>query len=421
MLDLKFIRENPDLVRQAIANKNEADKLDELLALDGRRRDIIGEVEALKHQKNVASENVAKTKKAGGDASDAILAMRAVSDKAQALDESLRVVEEQILQLQLRIPNIPNSDVPVGDESANQELRYWGEKPSLAFKPAPHWELGETLGIYDGAAGANVSGSGFFVLKGAGAKMQRALVSFMLDRHTAHGYLEHRLPYLVTARTMQGTGQLPKLAEDMYHIEADDLYLIPTAEVPLTNLSAGAIISADLLPQKAVAYTPCFRRESGAHGKDTRGMLRVHQFDKVELVKVVEPEHSYDELELLLADAEAILQALRLPYRVKLLATGDLSFAAAKCYDLEVYSAGVDTWLEVSSCSNFVDFQARRMNLRARPKGGGKPFFPHTLNGSGLALPRTMIAIWENYQTAKGSIMVPEILVPYMGGQTEIS
>ncbi len=421
MLDLKFIRENPDLVRQAIANKNEADKLNELLALDGRRRDIIGEVEALKHQKNVASENVAKTKKAGGDASDAILALRAVSDKAQALDESLRQVEEQILQLQLRIPNIPNSDVPVGDESANQELRYWGERPSLAFKPAPHWELGETLGIYDGAAGANVSGSGFFVLKGAGAKMQRALVSFMLDRHTAHGYIEHRLPYLVTARTMQGTGQLPKLAEDMYHIEADDLYLIPTAEVPLTNLSAGAIIPADLLPQKAVAYTPCFRRESGAHGKDTRGMLRVHQFDKVELVKVVEPEHSYDELELLLADAEAILQALKLPYRVKLLATGDLSFAAAKCYDLEVYSAGVDTWLEVSSCSNFVDFQARRMNLRARPKGGGKPFFPHTLNGSGLALPRTMIAIWENYQTAKGSIIIPEVLVPYMGGQTEIA
>lgn len=421
MLDLKYIRENPDLVRQAIVNKNESDKLGELLGLDGRRREIIAEVEALKHQKNVASENVAKTKKAGGDASGAILALRAVSDKAQSLDESLRQVEEQLLQLQLRIPNIPNSDVPVGDESANRELRYWGEKPSFAFKPAPHWELGETLGIYDGAAGANVSGSGFFVLRGAGAKMQRALISYMLDRHAANGYVEHRLPYLVTARTMQGTGQLPKLAEDMYHIEADDLYLIPTAEVPLTNLSAGAILPAELLPQKAVAYTPCFRRESGAHGKDTRGMLRVHQFDKVELVKVVEPENSYDELETLLADAEAILQALKLPYRIKLLATGDLSFAAAKCYDLEVYSAGVDTWLEVSSCSNFVDFQARRMNLRARPKGGGKPFFPHTLNGSGLALPRTMIAIWENYQTAMGSIMIPDVLVPYMGGQTEIS
>jgi seryl-tRNA synthetase len=420
MLDLKYIRENPELIRQAIASKHEADRLDEILDLDGRRRAIIAEVETLKHEKNIASENVARTKKAGGDAADAILALRVVSDKTQSLDESLRQVEEQILQLQLRIPNVPHPDVPVGDESANREIRSWGEKSVLPFKAAPHWELGETLGIYDGAAGANISGSGFFVLRGAGAKMQRALINFMLDRHTANGYIEHRLPYLVTSRTMQGTGQLPKLAEDMYHLDADDLYLIPTAEVPLTNLSAGSIVPADQLPQKAVAYTPCFRRESGAHGKDTRGMLRVHQFDKVELVKIVEPESSYDELETLLADAESILQALKLPYRVKLLATGDLSFAAAKCYDLEVYSAGVDAWLEVSSCSNFVDFQARRMSLRARPKGGGKPFFPHTLNGSGLALPRTMIAIWENYQTATGTIRIPDVLVPYMGGQTEI-
>jgi seryl-tRNA synthetase len=421
MLDLKFIRENPDLVRQATASKNEVDCLDELLRLDGRRREIIADVEARKHDKNVASENVARIKKAGGEADEAILALRAVSDKTQALDESLRQVEEQILQLQLRIPNIPYPEVPAGDESANREVRSWGEKPVFAFKPAPHWELGEALGIYDGAAGTNVSGSGFFVLRGSGAKMQRALINFMLDRHTVHGYTEHRLPYAVTRRTMQGTGQLPKLAEDMYHIEADDLYLIPTAEVPLTNLKAGSIIPADQLPQKAVAYTPCFRREAGAHGKDTRGMIRVHQFDKVELVKIVEPEQSHGELETLTADAEAILQALRLPYRVRLLATGDLSFAAAKCYDLEVYAAGIDTWLEVSSCSNFGDFQARRMNLRARPKGGGKPFFPHTLNGSGLALPRTMIAIWENYQTASGTIRIPDVLVPYMGGQTEIA
>jgi len=421
MLDLKFIRENAESVQRAIANKNEVDCVDELLRLDTRRREIIAEVEALKHEKNVASENVAKTKRAGGDAADAILALRVVSDRTQTLDESLRQVEEQILQLQLRIPNMPHPDVPIGDESANRDIRSWGERPEFAFKPAPHWELGEALGIYDGAAGTNVSGSGFFALRGAGAKMQRALINFMLDRHTAHGYIEHRLPYLVTARAMQGTGQLPKLAEDMYHIEANDMYLIPTAEVPLTNLNAGSIIPADQLPQRAVAYTPCFRREAGAHGKDTRGMIRVHQFDKVELVKIVEPDRSCDELEMLVADAEAILQALRLPYRVRLLATGDLSFAAAKCYDLEVYAAGVDTWLEVSSCSNFVDFQARRMNLRARPKGGGKPFFPHTLNGSGLALPRTMIAIWENYQTPKGTIKVPDVLVPYMGGQTEIA
>jgi seryl-tRNA synthetase len=421
MLDLKFIRENPALVRKAIADKNESDCLDELLRLDGRRREIIAEVETLKHEKNVASENVAKTKKAGGDATEAILAMRVVSEKTQALDESLRQVEEQILQLQLRIPNMPHPDVPVGDESANRDIRSWGEKPQLAFKAAPHWELGEALGIYDGNAGTNVSGSGFFVLRGAAAKMQRALINFMLDHHTARGYVEHRLPYVVTSRTMQGTGQLPKLAEDMYHIDADDLYLIPTAEVPLTNLNAGSIIPAEQLPQRAVAYTPCFRREAGAHGKDTRGMIRVHQFDKVELVKIVEPESSFDELEALTADAEAILQALMLPYRVRLLATGDLSFAAAKCYDLEVYAAGVDTWLEVSSCSCFTDFQARRMNLRARPKGGGKPYFPHTLNGSGLALPRTMIAIWENYQTSKGTIRIPDVLVPYMGGLTEIT
>jgi seryl-tRNA synthetase len=420
MLDLKFIRENTERVRVAIANKQEPDTLDELLRLDQRRREIISDVEKLKHEKNVASENIARAKKAGEDAQSAIDAMRAVSNRTQTLDSDLRAVEAEMQKLQLRIPNVPHPDVPVGDESANKDIRYWGEKPSLSFAPAPHWELGETLGAYDGTAGANVSGSGFFVLRGDGAKMQRALINFMIDRHTGNGYVEHRLPYLVNSGAMRGTGQLPKLAEDMYRIEADDLYLIPTAEVPLTNLSAGTILPDEHLPQRYVAYTPCFRREAGAHGKDTRGMIRVHQFDKVELVKIVEPETSYDELESLVADAEAILQALKLPYRVRLLATGDLSFAAAMCYDLEVYAAGVETWLEVSSCSNFVDFQARRMNLRARPKGGGKPIFPHTLNGSALALPRTMIAIWENYQTEKGTIKVPEVLVPYMGGQTEI-
>jgi seryl-tRNA synthetase len=420
MLDLKFIRDNVEDVRTAIANKNERDTLDDLLQLDGRRREIISEVETLKHEKNVASEQIAKAKKAGEDAQPAIEAMRVVSEKTQALDNALRETEAQMRQIQLRIPNIPHPDVPVGDESANQDVRSWGDKPSMAFKPAPHWELGEKHGIYDGAAGASVSGSGFFVLKGLGAKMQRALINFMLDHHSANGYLEHRLPYLAGAAAMQGTGQLPKLADDMYRVQDDDLYLIPTAEVPLTNLAAGNIIPAGDLPHRLVAYTPCFRREAGAHGKDTRGMTRVHQFDKVELVKIVESEKSYDELETLVSDAEAILQALKLPYRVRLLATGDLSFAAAKCFDLEVYAAGMDAWLEVSSCSNFVDFQARRMNLRVRPAGGGKPVFAHTLNGSALALPRTMIAIWENYQTEKGTIRIPEVLVPYMGGVTEI-
>ena len=421
MLDLKFIRDNVDLVRQGIASKNEKDTLDDLLKLDARRREIIGEVETLKHQKNVESENIARAKKAGEDAATAIAAMRQVADKIQALDGELRDVEAGILAVQLRIPNMPHEGVPVGDESANQDVRSWGEKTSFGFKPAPHWEIGETLGIYDGQAGASISGSGFFVLRGAGARLQRALINYMIDRHMENGYVEHRLPYLVTAKTMQGTGQLPKLAEDMYHIEADDLYLIPTAEVPLTNLDGDKIIQQDRLPRRMVAYTPCFRREAGAHGKDTRGMIRVHQFDKVELVKIVEPDTSYDELETLANDAAAILEALKLPYRVRLLATGDLSFAAAKCYDFEVWAPGVDNWLEVSSCSNFEDFQARRMNMRVRPTGGGKPYFPHTLNGSALALPRTMIAIMENYQTEKGTVRVPDVLVPYMGGMTEIT
>lgn len=420
MLDLKFIRENTEIVRAGIRNKNERDTLTELLSHDERRRAIIAEVESLKHRKNTASEEIARAKKAGTDAEASIASLRELSDRIQSLDADLRETESAIHSLLLRIPNLPHPDVPIGDESANKEVRAWGERPTFDFNPLPHWELGEKLGILDQAAGANVSGSGFFVLRGDGARMQRALVNYMIDRHVAHGYVEHRLPYLVTPRTMQGTGQLPKLAEDMYRIEADDLYLIPTAEVPLTNLDAGSILPVGRLPQRSVAYTPCFRREAGAHGKDTRGMIRVHQFDKVELVKIVPPEGSYDELESLVTDAEAILQALQLPYRVRMLATGDLSFAAAKCYDLEAYASGIDAWLEVSSCSIFEDFQARRMNLRVRPEGGGKPIFPHTLNGSALALPRTMIAIWENWQTAKGTIRVPDVLVPYMGGQTEI-
>lgn len=421
MLDLKYIRDNPDHVRDAVLAKNTpAALVDEFLAHDARRRAIIAEVEALKHERNVISQQIAAAKKAGQDAAAAMAQGKAISDKAQALDAELRDVEEKQRQIQLRIPNIPHATTPIGDESKNQVVRSWGQPPSLGFTPLPHWEIGQKLGIYDGEAGASVSGSGFFVLRGEGARLQRALINFMLDRHSAHGYIEHRLPYLVTSKSMQGTGQLPKLADDMYRIESDDLWLIPTAEVPLTNLEAGAILPLGTLPRRWCAYTPCFRREAGAAGKDTRGMIRVHQFDKVELVKVVEPETSYDELESLTADAEAILQALEIPYRVKLLASGDISFAAAKCYDLEAYSAGIDAWLEVSSCSNFEDFQARRMDLRARPASGGKPYFPHTLNGSALALPRTMIAILENRQTEKGTIRLPEALVPYMGGRTEI-
>lgn len=421
MLDLKYIRENPDRIRESVTAKNTSPSLvDDFLRHDTRRRAIIAEVESLKQERNQLSQRIAEEKKAGRDASGIIAQGKSVSDRAQALDAELREVEDTLQQVQLRIPNIPHASVPIGDETHNRDIREWGTRPAFEFKPLPHWELGQKLGIYDGEAGTNVSGSGFFVLRGDGARLQRALINFMLDRHSKNGYIEHRLPYLVTSKTMQGTGQLPKLAEDMYHIEADDMWLIPTAEVPLTNLEAGSIIPQATLPRKWCAYTPCFRREAGAAGKDTRGMIRVHQFDKVELVKVVEPESSYDELESLTADAEAILQSLGLPYRVRMLASGDLSFAAAKCYDLEVYTVGIDGWLEVSSCSNFEDFQARRMELRARPTGGGKVYFPHTLNGSALALPRTMIAIMENYQTSRGTIRIPEALAPYMGGQSEI-
>lgn len=421
MLDLKYIRENPDHIRTALQAKNTpASLVDDFIRHDSRRRAIIAEVEALKHERNQLSQRIADEKKAGRDASEIIAHGRTISDKAQTLDAELRDVEEAMHQVQLRIPNIPHESVPVGDESHNREIRAWGEKPRLSFAPLPHWEIGTKLGIYNGEAGTNVSGSGFFVLKGDGARLQRALISYMLDRHAKAGYVEHRLPYLVTTKTMQGTGQLPKLAEDMYHIASDDLWLIPTAEVPLTNLEAGGIIPQSSIPRRWCAYTPCFRREAGAAGKDTRGMIRVHQFDKVELVKIVEPDASYDELETLTTDAEGVLQALGLPYRVKMLASGDLSFAAAKCYDLEVYTAGIDGWLEVSSCSNFEDFQARRMELRARPSGGGKVYYPHTLNGSALALPRTMIAIMENYQTEHGTIRIPDVLSPYLGGQTEI-
>lgn len=421
MLDLKYIRENPDRIRDSVIAKNTpATLVDDFLKHESRRREIIAEVESLKHERNQLSQRIADEKKAGRDAADIIAKGRTVSDKAQALDAELRDVEELLHQVQLRIPNIPHSTVPIGDETHNRDVRAWGNRPSFDFKPVPHWELGQKLGIYDGEAGTNVSGSGFFVLRGDGARLQRALINFMLDRHAKFGYIEHRLPYLVTSKTMQGTGQLPKLAEDMYHIEADDMWLIPTAEVPLTNLESGSIIPQATLPRKWCAYTPCFRREAGAAGKDTRGMIRVHQFDKVELVKVVEPDTSYDELELLTSDAEAVLQALELPYRVRMLASGDLSFAAAKCYDLEVYTAGIDGWLEVSSCSNFEDFQSRRMDLRVRPTGGGKVYFPHTLNGSALALPRTMIAIMENCQTDRGTIRIPAVLAPYMGGQSEI-
>jgi len=420
MLDIKLIRENPDLVKQGLARKFDTSDLNAILQNDEKRREIIRRVEKLKADRNSASAAIAQKKKAGEPADDAIAAMRQLGQEIAGLDEQLRELEQELQTGLSWLPNIPHDDVPVGkDENSNAFVREWGERPQKDFKAAPHWEIGEKLGILDLEASARLAGSGFYFLKGMGARLERALYNYMLDTHIADGYLECAPPVLVTSDTMFGTGQLPKLAEDMYRTDRDDLYLIPTAEVSLTNVYKGEIIDHTQLPMNLVAYTPCFRRESGAAGKDTRGMLRVHQFGKVELVKIVRPEKSLEELEILLNQAEKILQGLEIPYRVMVLATGDLSFASAKTYDIELYAAGVDRYLEISSVSTFDDFQARRMNCRFRDEER-KVRFPHTLNGSGLALARLVPAILENFQNADGSVTIPEVLRPYMGGADKI-
>lgn len=422
MLDLKFIRENVDKVKEAVKNKNEKADIDLILSLDEERRTLLSQADELKHQRNVVSEKIAQMKKAKQDAQKEIERMREVSEQIDSLDKELKEIDEKIAGLLLTVPNVPHSSVTIGfNEDSNVVVRTWGEVPKFDFEPRPHWELGQILGILDLPKAAKVTGTGFLVLTGKGAKLQRALINFMLDLHTKkHGYEEILPPFLVNRPSMIGTGQLPKLEEDMYLCEKDDLFLIPTAEVPVTNLHRDEILKAEQLPIYYTAYTACFRREAGAYGKDTRGMIRVHQFDKVELVKFVKPETSYDELESLLIDAEEVLQLLGLPYRVRILCTGDLSFAAAKCYDIEAWAPGVGKYLEVSSCSNFEDFQARRMGIRFRPKEGGKLQYVHTLNGSGVALPRTMIALLENYQTKEGTVIIPETLRPYMDGLEEI-
>lgn len=423
MLDLRFIRENPDKVKEAAKNKGEMTDVDLLLSLDERRRKLLTQADELKHQRNVVSEKIARMKKEKQDASDEIAEMRKVSDKISSLNDELKQLEERISGLLLTVPNIPHGSVPVGaNEDANVVIKTWGELPPFDFEPRPHWEMGQMLGILDLPKAAKVAGSGFLVLTGKGARLQRALINFMLDLHTKkHNYKEVLPPFVANRDSMTGTGQLPKLEDDMYLCEKDDLFLIPTAEVPITNLHREENLKDDDLPIYYTAYSACFRREAGAYGKDTRGMIRVHQFDKVEMVKFVRPETSYDELETLLQNAEEVLQLLNLPYRVRVLCTGDLSFAAAKCYDIEAWCAGLGNFQEVSSCSNFEDFQARRMSLRFRPKGGGKLQYIHTLNGSGVALPRTMIAIMENYQTDKGTIIIPEVLRPYMDGMEDIT
>lgn len=418
MLDINFIRNNPDRVKQAIAHKQEnASSVDQILDLDTQRRSLIHACEQLKSKRNEKSKEVSELKKKGQDASRIIEETKKIGDDIKSMEERLKELEPHITNLLLRIPNIPAADVPVGkDANDNVIVKTWGQRKIFDFTPLPHWELGGILNILDLERSSKISGSGFILLKGLGAKLERALFNFMLDLHTReHGYTELFPPFLVNRTSMTGTGQLPKLEDDMYRTSPDDLFLVPTAEVPVTNIHRDEILSPKNLPVCYTAYTPCFRREAGSYGKDTRGIIRVHQFNKVELVKLVRPETSYDELESLLGNAEKVLQLLGLEYRVAKLSTGDMSFAAAKCYDIEVWAPGVGKFLEVSSCSNFEDFQARRINIRFRDEDG-KLRFVHTLNGSGLALPRTVIAILETYQQKDGSIAIPDVLQPYMGG-----
>jgi len=419
MLDLRLLRNDPETVKAALRKRGDETLLsavDEVLAQDESRRGGIAQVEELKARRNEVSKEIGTLKRKGEDADALILEMREVGERIGELDASISRSEERIREILLGIPNMPFAPVPEGGEEANLVVREWGERATFPFEPKPHWELGEKLGILDLLRGAKISGSGFPLLKGKGARLQRGLVNYMLDLHTTqHGYQELRVPYLVTAETMTGTGQLPKFAEESYVTQRDELWLIPTAEVPVTNLHRDEILSIEELPVRYTAYTPCFRREAGAAGKDTRGLLRVHQFDKVELVRYEAPERSTEALEELTGEAEAVLQALGLTYRVILLAAGDLGFSSAMTYDLEVWAPGVGKWLEVSSCSVFTDYQARRANLRFRRGGGDKPEFVHTLNGSALALPRLMVALLERYQEEDGSVALPEPLHDYVG------
>ena len=418
MIDIRLIRENPELVKQGIKNKNEKDTVDDVLRLDEERRKLISSTDELKAKRNKVSDKIPQMKKAGEDISEVLAEMKDVSDEITELDLKLRNIEDHVNELLMFIPNIPHSSVPVGKTSEdNMEVRQWlpeGFSLEKKEKILDHLELGKKLGILDFERGAKISGSGFPVYIGKGATLERALINFMLDFHVnQHNYLEVFPPFLVNKDSMQGTGQLPKLADDMYYIEKDDLYTIPTAEVPITNLHRNEIIDEIELPKNYVGYTACFRREAGSYGKEAKGFLRVHQFNKVEMVKIVKPEDSYAELEKIVNDAEDILMELKIPYRIMLLCTGDLSFSAAKCYDIETWSPAENKWLEASSCSNYEDFQARRSSIKFRRKSAKKPEFAHTLNGSGLATSRLMVSILENYQTPEGNVIVPEVLQKY--------
>jgi seryl-tRNA synthetase len=419
VIDLKRLRQDPAGSRASLMRRGDptvAATLDAILDLDRQRRDLLVKAETLKAERNAASDEVARRKRAKEAADDLMERLKASGEEVKQLDARLREIESALEGLALTVPNFPDDRLPDGDASANRLIRSWGEPPAFDFVPKPHWELGVSLGLMDLPAGVKVAGSGFPLFTGMGAKLGRALASFMIDLHTReHGYLEVAPPYLVNRATLTGTGQLPKFAEEVYSCPDDDLFLIPTAEVPVTNIHREEILEAKALPATYVAYTPCFRREAGSHGKDTRGLIRVHQFDKVELVRVVCPEESPAEHERMTAHAETVLQRLELPYRVVELAAGDTGFASARTYDLEAWAAGVGSWLEVSSSSTFTDFQARRANIRYRPEPKGKPEFVHTLNASGVAFPRTIVALLENNQEVDGSVRVPGALVPYLG------
>ena len=422
MLDMKFVRENLDAVREMLKNRCNDLDLSAFAAIEETRRRILREVEEKKARRNAVSKEIGVRKKAGEAAEDVVAEMRALGDEIAALDEDLRDVETKLRDLLLRIPNMPKADVPVGkDETENPEVRRWGTPRAFSFAPKAHWDIGEALGVLDAERAAKVTGARFTFYKGLGARLERACINFMMDLHAEkHGYTEMLAPYIVNEDSMIGTGQLPKFAEDMFKLEGLDYYLVPTAEVPTTNYHRDEILAVEQLPEYYASYTACFRAEAGSAGRDTRGLIRQHQFNKVELIKFVAPETSWDELESMVAAAEDVLRTLELPYRVIQLCTGDMSFTSAKTYDLEVWMPAQNKYREISSCSNCTDYQARRANIKYRPARGAKPAFLHTLNGSGVAVGRTVAAILENNQQEDGSVVVPQALVPYMGGVTVI-
>ena len=422
MLDIKYLRQNIDFVSGKMRERGQAMNLDRFIALDAERRDIIREVEGLRSERNTVSKLIGEKKKNGEDAADIIARMGEVSARIKELDETLKQTDEELGVILMTLPNVPHESVVCGKGSEdNPVIRVWGEKPQFSFTPRPHWEIGESLNILDFARGAKITGARFTLYRGLGARLERAIINFMLDLHTgAHGYTEVLTPFMVNRESMTGTGQLPKFEEDLFRIDKVDYFLIPTAEVPVTNIHRDEILSERELPIYYVAYSPCFRAEAGSYGKDTRGLIRQHQFNKVELVKFSKPEDSYEELEKLTLNAEEVLKRLKIPYRTVSLCTADLGFSSAKTYDLEAWLPGQDAYREISSCSNFEEFQARRASIRFRREEGGKVEFVHTLNGSGLAVGRTLVAILENCQQADGSVVIPEALRPYMGGVDRI-